>query len=262
MISSAQNAIYRRWLHAKEKPDRHTGEILLEGFHLIQAWAERYGHPEGLMVSQEHRPADELRNWLSKHPVPVETLSPGLFGKLSSLENFSGPMALVRPRSRTTLVPDARKGDLVYLERVQDPGNLGTILRSCAAMGVRQVALSPGTVWAWSPKVLRAGMSAHFQLDCFEDFSVDQITQLPGFQLIVTSGQSDPASVPLHQLSLNKPGLWCFGNEGSGLSEGLLNHPGAARTYVPHSGQMESLNVASALAICLYEQQRQRLLNL
>lgn len=259
IISSPHNALFRRWLAAKDKPDRRTGEIVLEGFHLIEDWSRRHGVPEGLVVSAGHKMAGELLEWLRAHPVPVDTLAPSLFARLSSLDHFTGPMALVRTAARPAGHPEAARGDLVFLDRVQDPGNLGTIMRSCVALGVRQLALAPGTVWPWSPKVLRAGMSAHFELEVFEDFSADRLAALGGFQVLVTSGNSDPRSLPIHALNLTRPSLWCFGNEGSGLAPEILDMAGAQRVHVPHTGTMESLNVASALAVCLYEQQRQRL---
>ena len=258
MISSAHNAVFRRWLAAREKPDRRTGELLLEGFHLSEAWTLRHGPPEALMVAQDYRPAADEQVWLQRHPVPIERLSAPLFAKLSTLEAFAGPIALVRPKARLSRQPDPARGDLVYLERVQDPGNLGTMLRSCAAFGVRQVALSPGTAWPWSPKALRSGMSAQFHLDCFDDFSHEELSALSGFQRLATSGQSEAGSRALDQLDLRAPALWCMGNEGAGLSAAVLGLPGTQRVFIPQSPAVESLNVAAALAVCLFEQQRQR----
>ena len=258
MISSLSNPSFRRWLAGKDKSDRKSGELLLEGFHLVQAWTLRYAAPHCIIVAESFQMTDELAAWLAKHPVPLEVVSKALFAKLSSLETFLGPIALVTPTLKVLSEPSAHRGDLVYLDRIQDPGNLGTILRSCAALGVSQVALSPGTVWPWSAKVLRAGMSAHFALDIFDEFSVDSLLALQGFQLLATSGLEAKDVRMIDQSNLYPPTIWCFGNEGSGLSQAILEAPGALRVSIPQRKSVESLNVAAALSICLFEQLRQR----
>jgi RNA methyltransferase, TrmH family len=258
VISSSSNASFRRWLLAKEKADRKSGELLLEGFHLIHAWTTRYSPPHCIIVASNFKMTFELEDWLLRYPVVVEVISAELFAKLTTLETFAGPLALVSPKQRLLDEPGPKRGDLVYLDRVQDPGNLGTILRSCAALGVNQVALSPGTVWPWSAKVLRAGMSAHFSLDIYDDFDIAQLLALKGFQLLVTSGLEAKGVRMIDQVNLCTPTIWCFGNEGAGLSPSLLDAPKALRVSIPQRSSVESLNVASALSICLFEQQRQR----
>ena len=258
MISSASNPQYRRWLAAREGPERKQGEILLEGLHLIQAWQARYGAPVALILSSRFKPSVEWINWHERHGGTPEILSEVLFNKLCSLENFAGPIALVNTQQALGRAPSSALGDLVYLDRIQDPGNLGTILRCCAALGVKQVALSPGTVWLWHPKVLRAGMSAHFALEFFEEYSFESMLALEGFQMIVTSGVADPSAQSLTKLNLTQPNLWCFGNEGSGLTPQILAAKGAQRSYIPQESSVESLNVGAAVGICLYEQYRQR----
>jgi RNA methyltransferase, TrmH family len=258
VISSASNPSFRRWLDAKERSDRKSGELLLEGFHLMQAWSLRYPLPHCIIVAEAFKMTAELQTWLVTHPIPLEIVSNNLFAKLSSLETFSGPIALVSPKRSLLGEPDPGRGDLVFLDRIQDPGNLGTILRSCAALGVSQIALSAGTVWPWSAKVLRAGMSAHFSLDIYDEFEIERLLALKGFQLLVTSGQESLQLSMIDEVDLTSPSIWCFGNEGSGLRPSLLDAPAANKVSIPQSVVVESLNVASALSICLYEQQRQR----
>ncbi len=258
MISSASNPSFRRWLSAKEKSDRKSAELLLEGFHLMQAWSLRYAPPHCIIVSEQFKMSAELQAWLSTSAVPVEVVSKHLFAKLTQLETFSGPIALVSPKRSLLDEPEPSRGDLVFLDRLQDPGNLGTILRSCAAMGVSQIALSAGTVWPWSAKVLRAGMSAHFSLNIYDEFDIERLLALQGFQLLVTSGQDAEKLSMIDEVDLSLPSIWCFGNEGSGLRQNLLEASTAIRVSIPQSSTVESLNVASALSICLYEQQRQR----
>jgi TrmH family RNA methyltransferase len=142
----------------------------------------------------------------------------------------------------------------VLLENIQDPGNLGSILRSAVAAGIAQVFLSRGSVFAWSPKVIRAGMGAHFFLSIFED--VDLAEAARAFSGCIVA-MEPRATSSLYELHLKGPVAWVFGNEGAGLSESvgrLATH----RVRIPMPGPAESLNVAAAAAICLFEQIRQQ----
>ncbi len=139
------------------------------------------------------------------------------------------------------------------LEDLQDPGNLGSILRSCAAAGVRHVLLSKGSVQAWSPRVLRAGMGAHFMLSIYEQTDLRAAVQdFPG--TLIATRPLAPRTVFDTDLT-GKLGF-LFGNEGAGLSAGLM---AAADSLVsiPMPGKSESLNVAAAAAVCLFERVRQ-----
>jgi TrmH family RNA methyltransferase len=142
----------------------------------------------------------------------------------------------------------------LLLENIQDPGNLGSILRTAVAAGVRHVFLSKGSVFAWAPKVIRAGMGAHFFLSIFEGIDVGEFTQ--SFRGSVVA-MEPRAGASLYDLDLRGPVAWVLGNEGAGLSEGarrLATH----QARIPMPGPAESLNVAAATAICLFEQIRQR----
>lgn len=140
----------------------------------------------------------------------------------------------------------------MLLDRLQDPGNVGTILRSAAALGVQQVLALKGTAALWSPKVLRAGMGAHFALHLVEGLAVDDLADL-GLPLIATSSHAEHA---LPSLRLPAPCAWVFGHEGQGVDAALLQRC-ALTVRIPQPGGEESLNVASAAAICLYESARQ-----
>jgi TrmH family RNA methyltransferase len=142
----------------------------------------------------------------------------------------------------------------ILLEDIQDPGNLGSVLRSAAAGGFTQVLLSPGSVHAWSPRVLRAGMGAHFALHIHEE--VDLSKCVHGYRGTVIA--ADPrASLSLFEVDLAGTVAFLFGNEGAGLSAPLLR---AAHRIagIPTSASTESLNVAAAAAVCIFERVRQR----
>jgi TrmH family RNA methyltransferase len=141
----------------------------------------------------------------------------------------------------------------LLLEDIQDPGNLGSMLRTAAAAGADTVYLSKGCTDAWSPKALRGGMGAQFQLALHEH--ADLITAARDFpgKVIATSLAAGDS---LYALDLRGPSAFVFGNEGAGLSAELLA-AASHRIRIPMPGQMESLNAAAAAAICLFERVRQ-----
>jgi TrmH family RNA methyltransferase len=142
------------------------------------------------------------------------------------------------------------------LESLQDPGNLGSMLRTAVAAGIRQVFLGPGCVFAWAPKVLRAGQGAHFGLSIHERAALPLLAaRFPG--LVVAT---DPhADASLYDLDLTGLVAWVFGGEGTGVSPELAARA-TVRARIPMPGPAESLNVAAAAAVCLFEQVRQRAL--
>jgi TrmH family RNA methyltransferase len=130
---------------------------------------------------------------------------------------------------------------------------VGSILRSAAAAGVRQVFCAPGTAFCWSPKVLRAAMGAHFVLDIFENVDLPALVDGAAIPVLATSGY---AKDRIYDVDLRGPVAWVFGHEGQGVSDQLLGL--ASRTVViPHLGKVESLNVAACAAVCFFEQLRQ-----
>lgn len=141
----------------------------------------------------------------------------------------------------------------VVLDRLQDAGNVGNLLRSASAFGFTQVVALKGTVALWSPKVLRAGMGAHFALQLVE--AVDEAA-LDGLAVPLLAGSSH-AEKALHQVSLPWPCAWVMGHEGQGVSPRLMGRC-AQVLRIPQPGGEESLNVAAAAAVCLYESARQR----
>ena len=144
----------------------------------------------------------------------------------------------------------------VLIDAVQDPGNLGSILRTAAAAGIKQVICSDGSVFAWSPKVLRAGMGAHFQLDIIEHADLQQLITASTVPVYATDSHAQKS---IYQMNLTQPCGWLFGNEGQGISELLLSCV-TERLTIPQQAGVESLNVAAAAAVCLFEQKRQCLM--
>ena len=231
---------------------RKAGRCVLEGAHVIAAYQARYGIPETLIVAESLLAEPNVRALRSGMPDGrTLVVTESAWSELPQIPASVGALAVVStPRSEFK-----RAGDFcLLLEDVQDPGNVGSILRSAAAAGVNQVFLSSHCVFAWSPKVLRAGQGAHFHLEIYED--MDLVTWARSYRgrvvaAVTTSGES------LFGVDLSGPVAIAIGNEGSGLSP-KLRDAAAARVTVPMPGGFESLNAAAAAAVCLFECVRQR----
>jgi TrmH family RNA methyltransferase len=171
-------------------------------------------------------------------------LSDALMAHVSGLES-PAPMAFVIDLpAQAGLLPAA---PTVVLDRVQDAGNVGSILRSAAAFGFSQVAAIKGTAALWSPKVLRAGMGAHFGLQLLEGLVPADLAALQVPLLATSSHQGEL----LHHARLPWPCAWVLGHEGQGVGP-ELEARAAQRLRIEQPGGEESLNVAAAAAICLH----------
>jgi RNA methyltransferase, TrmH family len=240
-------------LAASSRERRRTGSTILEGERLVRAYQESGGVAEMILASESALARPEIRGFFESVPANSRlVLADALLERVSQLVSSAGVAAVIR----TPLPPPAPQGisSCLLLENIQDPGNLGSILRTAVAAGVPHIFLSKESVFAWSPKVIRAGMGAHFFLSIFEGIAIDEFAH--SFRGSVVA-MEPRAEASLYDLDLKGPVAWVFGNEGAGLSEGarrLATH----RVRIPMPGPAESLNVAAAAAICLFEQMRQR----
>lgn len=257
-ITSRDNPLVRRIRRLLAKPAeyRQAGEVWLEGDHLVRAYLDRSGRVQSggttlqavITEAAWHGRAD-LRA-LAQRAGSVGVVPPALMAQLSALDS-PAELGLLVPWA--DLAGTAVRADraCVVLDRLQDPGNVGSILRSAAALGVAQVVALQGTVALGSPKVLRAGMGAHFALSLLEGWGVQDLLAA-GLNLVVTSSHE---AQDLGEAVLPHPCAWVFGHEGRGVQEELMQ-AAAARVRIPQPGGQESLNVAAAAAICLYEGSR------
>ena len=255
-IASRENphfkALKKLCLSGRER--RKSGQILLDGMHLIESYVQHFGLPDEVVVSESGVQRAEIARYLeSGHGgKSVSVLADALFDDLAIVETPSGIMAVVKQPRRSHGFN--QEGDAVVLDGIQDPGNLGSILRSAAAAGFRQVLLSADCAQAWSPKTLRAAMGAHFLLDIHE--SSDLPAFLGGYRGQAVGTALD-APRAIYALDLKGPVAWVFGNEGQGVRpEVAESTPLSVR--IPMPGATESLNVAAAVAVCLFETVRQR----
>jgi TrmH family RNA methyltransferase len=227
---------------------RRAGQVWIEGDHLCAALRERGGVARQAVVTESAWQQPALQA-LARSALQVVVVPESLFAGFSTLESPARigfvmdlpPTPVVQPRTAS-----------VILDRVQDSGNVGSILRSAAAFGIRQVLALKGTVALWSPKVLRAGMGAHFGLHLLENLDEVALDAL----LLPRVATSSHAGVELPLAVLPSPCAWILGHEGQGVSKVLLQGC-ALQVRIPQPGGEESLNVAAAAAVCFYESTRQ-----
>jgi RNA methyltransferase, TrmH family len=223
---------------------RKFGLVWLEGEHLCSALRQRGKRPVQAVLSDagwQQETLRELAGWAPK----IVCVPDALFKHISALETPTGIGFVWVPDAAPAIEPHA---STLVLDRIQDAGNVGSMLRSASAFGVRQVIALKGTAALWSPKVLRAGMGAHFGLGLIEAVAIDalEVLQVP---LVATSSRAD---LTLHEASFPQPCGWVFGHEGQGIDDALLARC-ALCVRIAQPGGEESLNVAAAAAICLHE---------
>jgi TrmH family RNA methyltransferase len=268
-ISSRDNSLFKelRALQATgskgQKARLTSGRVLLEGIHIVQAWVS--DPALGVLITSDIGIANPeidalVRDHCATCPdTRVIYLDAGLWGELSELANapqIAGLLSL--PESLTTTNfsnQDAITGDVLVLDRIQDAGNVGSMLRTAAAAGFVDVVAISGCAHLWSSKVLRAGMGAHRNLRLHEGWSTEQAIEGIAVPFYSASADGEMSLYALDQ-QLRQPLAWVFGSEGQGISHSFLMHGKAVS--IPMHSQVESLNVATAAAVCLFETVRVR----
>lgn len=253
-ITSRQNRLVQRWraLGRDTRTRKSERAALLEGAHLVAAALSAGAPVRHLIVSlkgQENAEHASVIRHYGKAPVVV---SNAVFDLLSTTESPGGIAAEIEiPRGKPDL--PASSG-CIFLESVQDPGNIGAILRSAGAFGIQDVVLGRGCADAWSPKALRAAMGAHFSMRIAGEADLADAVGRFGGTLVCTAPRE---GVPIAQADLPARAGWIFGTEGKGVTRALAAKA-ALKVTIPMAGLAESLNVGAAAAICFYEHARRR----
>ena len=244
-IGSRDNSLLKllRRLSSHSTAYRKLGQFWIEGDHLCQAAVDRQLVPAVVALAESFLP-DVPSGWIHLAQRTV-VLPDALFDEISALQSARRVGFLINLPVSHAPRPAASS---IVLDRVQDAGNVGSILRSAAAFGFRQVLALSGTAALWSPKVLRAGMGAHFALDLFEGLDVASALAALDTPVVCTSSHHGEL---LQQQRLPWPCAWAFGHEGQGLCDELLSRC-SATVRIGQPGGEESLNVAAAAAICLH----------
>jgi len=253
-ITSRDNEQYKaiKRLVSKASERKERGVCVLDGAHLLAASLDSGLRPEEIYVTRAGIERAEVSRLVARSKVQPVVLPDNLYDALSTVESPTGVMAVVRTPGSAEVRADA---DLVLLlEDIQDPGNVGTLLRSAAAVGAGHVLLSPTCAFAWSPKVLRAAMGAHFALNLVEGADLAAWTARFKGQSVALDGSGETS---LYDLELRGKTALLVGNEGAGLSP-RLRDAASVRAKIPISKRMESLNAAAAGTVALFETARQR----
>jgi len=254
-IQSRDNPLFKELakLAGSVRQRGKASKTLLDGAHLLAAYLDAGMMPQHVLLNSAALRDEEIAALLKRMgDVPVTQLDDRLFAELSELKTPTGILALIGLPQPSGTIADSRFA--LLLEDIQDPGNLGSMLRSAAAAGCDAVFLSTGCADAWSPKVLRAAMGGHFALSIHERQDLPGVAgAFPG-KLLAASLQ---AKRSLYECDLRGNVAFLVGNEGAGLSADLQNLA-TQKIAIPMPGKIESLNAAAAAAICLFEAVRQR----
>lgn len=247
-ISSRDNPQLKAWRRLAQDGTayRKAGQFWLEGDHLCRAALQRGVRPLQVVLTESFQ-TEQGDEWL-RLTDQTFVVPDALFASLSGLESPARMGFVVSWQAAHELFPDAAT---VVLDRLQDAGNVGAILRCASAFGYRQVLAIKGTAALWSPKVLRSGMGAHFGLHLVEALSEADVAALR-VPLLTTSSHEGPFLHALLQAGdLPQKCAWVFGHEGQGVSASLMTMA-RHQVRIAQPGGEESLNVATAAAICLH----------
>ena len=254
-LRSRDNAFVKQLiaLAHSSRERKKAGLTVLDGIHLVRAYREAVGLPTQVVIAESAIKTPEVVALLATiEDARVHVLADHLMKEASALDS---PAAVIATIETPVAKPTAPKAaSVLVLEDVQDPGNVGSMLRSAAAAGVHEVVCSPTTAFAWAPKVLRAGQGAHFLLNIVEGADVlNFVREFHGETLAL----APLGTRTIYDCDLRKPTAWLIGNEGAGLSPALVA-AASARVQIPMPGKIESLNAAATAAIALFEMVRQR----
>jgi TrmH family RNA methyltransferase len=254
LLTSDSNPQFRRWLRLATTPRavRELGQTLAEGLHLAEAITQSQWPVIAALVRRGAN-GEALEHVLSLLPAKTVRfqLAAALYDRLAPVEHGAG-LTLVIPYEPEP-PPVSSREDLIYLDGIQDPTNVGAVLRTAAAAGIVHVLCGPSTAAAWSPKVLRAAMGAHFRIRISEAVAPEALGGALAGTWIGAVVRDAPSL-----WSCELPGQavgWAFGSEGAGLSAAALECC-ALRVSIPMSREVESLNVGAAAAVCLFERRR------
>ena len=261
MLESLQNEQVKYVVSLQRRKAREEAQLfVIEGWRFVEEAVRRRAPIKKVYVCLEREPLEwqSLQNNLRERSVPFEEVDERVLRKMSATEEPQGVLAVVRQTNNSwSEIQIDTQTVLLILDGIQDPGNLGTILRTALASGVRYVCLTPGTVDLYNPKVLRSTMGALFSLVVLPGKQPEDILDFCRERgLSVFMGDIQGSSV-YHTILPDGPLALVVGNEGKGPSP-LFQSADVQRVTIPMAQDVESLNVAIATGILLYEIVRQR----
>lgn len=242
MITSSQNKTVKEWKKLHQKKYRTQNEsFIIEGFHLIEEVFKSDWTIKQLILREDTKLPDMLE------AVSYERVTEAVFNEISETETPQGIAAVVQVKKMELL----HEGPQLLIDRVQDPGNLGTIIRTAAALGFSQTVIGKGTVDIYNPKVIRATQGSLFHMNLVEAALEDVIEELSKEGYMIAASTLHHAK-PLDEVAYSSKTALIVGNEGAGISEEIIELADT-RITIPITSQAESLNVGIAAGIMMYE---------
>lgn len=255
LITSSSNSKIKlvRSLQGRSKNRKDEGAFVAEGIRLVEeaisvAWPSEFLLFDETLSDRGLELVEELRQ---KGDIDISEITPSLMAEISDTETPQGILVVLK---REALSLPHQPTFIVIADQIRDPGNMGTLLRTAEAAGAEGVILTPGTVDAFSPKVVRAGMGAHFHLP-IQQKSWDELRQYLGDMPIFIAEAA--GGIPLWEADLAQPCALLIGGEAFGASkqgEAIATH----KITIPMKGRAESLNAAIAAGILIAEVLHQR----
>jgi TrmH family RNA methyltransferase len=254
-IISRDNPVFKQLkkLADNSRERRSEGLTLLDGVHLIEAYMFTFGEPAMIIIPEGKSSVEATGLIQTLTEISTVMLPTLMFAELAPVANATGILALVKVPK---LIAPEQPEFVLMLEDIQDPGNLGSMIRTAAAAGVEVVYLSTSCTDAWSPKALRGGQGAQFVLPIVERANL--IAELDNF-----NGNSYATTIhgeSLYGQDLTQATAFVIGNEGAGLRKQTIAAASKSIT-IPMTeskfGSVESLNAGAAAAVCLFERKRQ-----
>lgn len=239
-------------LLTQSRQRKKLSQTVIEGIHLLDAYLNAQLTPELVIISESGERNTEILHLVKRlSGVKILTVTDGLYKQIRTLGESLPIMAVIDMPALSLDYPVTQ--DCLIINGIQDNGNLGTLLRTASAVGVKIIICTTGTAQAYSPKTLRASMGANFSLAIYENVSIEKVLDMVEVPLYATSSHTDTI---IYQTDLTQPLALIMGHEGQGVDKILLSraHPIA----LPQPNGQESLNVAIAGSLCMYEMLRQR----
>ena len=258
-ISSKENGLIKHIIKLKEKKYRNNyNEFIIEGAKIVKEALEEKAVVKNIIIREDALNSELVEKQLKEKLQDEDYIlvPDNIFKLLSDVENPQGVLAVVE-KNNNRKVPDYLQDIILILDNIQDPGNLGTIIRTADSVGLKEIIVSKGTVDAYNSKVIRSTMGAIFRVNIIEsDNIIDTIKQIKqnNFKIVTTSLQTKKS---IYDIKFKNIAI-VVGNEANGVSN-EIQELSDIKAIIPMKGKTESLNVSVATGVLLYEYVRQNL---
>ena len=258
-ITSKENKLIKHIIKLKEKKYRKEyNEYIIEGAKIVQEAIQEKAKIKQIIISENAINTDLIQNHLKEELRKIDYIQvpSNIFKLISEVEKPQGVLAIIEKEKQEENI-DINQDIILALDDLQDPGNLGTIIRTADSIGLKQILISKGTTEAYNPKVIRSTMGAIFRVKIIECENLKETLkklQKNNFKIMVTDLNTDKS---IYDIKLQKKVI-IIGNEANGVSEEIKNMADT-RAIIPMFGKTESLNASIATGVILYEYVRQKL---